>query len=447
MGERKGGARDARKSKRAATPEAPEDLPLTAVDGLEPSTDPTAPDFAWWPIARVKPWVSNPRKNAKAIKPVADSIRTFGWGRPLIVNVWPKCEGELIVGHTAWQAAQMLRLTQVPVRIRRMEPAAAHALALADNKLGEISDWDPEELGRIIGSGELSAGQLAIAGFSEDELRALSGNEDLADDEVPERPAKPVTEPGDLWVLGQHRVLCGDATRADHVALLLGNAKPLLKITDPPYGVSYDPGWRLKAAQEGKISHPPKRLGKVNNDERSSWLEAWKLVPSVICYVWHGALHASVVEHDLRAAGFEIRSQIIWRKPIAPISRGAYHWQHEPCWYAVRKGSAASWIGGRKQTTVWDIAGKMGNRMGDEDADTNHSTQKPLECMGRPMRNHEGDAYDPFCGSGTTLIAAQKLGRRCFGMEIDPGYCDVIVERWRKLTGMVPERVQAAAAA
>jgi hypothetical protein len=168
--------RSKRSSKRApaaAASDEPAPSQLGQIEGLAPSTDPTRPDFAWWPIDRVKPWVQNPRKNARAIGKVADSIRTFGWGRPLVVNDWPGCEGELIVGHTAWLAANELGLEQVPVRIRRMEPAKAHALALADNKLGEISDWDADELGRIVGSGEISAADLGVAGFGEDELKKL----------------------------------------------------------------------------------------------------------------------------------------------------------------------------------------------------------------------------------------------------------------------------------
>ncbi len=148
-------------------------MQLGQVDGLAPSTDPTQPDFAWWPNDRVKPWVQNPRKNARAVGPVADSLRRFGWGRPLVVNDWPKCKGELIIGHTAWLAALELQLDVVPVRIRRIVPALAHALAIADNKLGEISDWDPDELGRIVGSGEISAGDLGLAGFSDAELEEL----------------------------------------------------------------------------------------------------------------------------------------------------------------------------------------------------------------------------------------------------------------------------------
>jgi hypothetical protein len=172
-----GEPRSKRSSKRAPAAAAASDEPtpsqLGRVEGLAPSTDPTRPDFAWWPIDRVRPWVQNPRKNARAVGKVADSIRRWGWGRPLVVNDWPGCEGELVVGHTAWLAAHELGLEQVPVRIRRMEPAAAHALAIADNKLGEISDWDPDELGRIVGSGEISGGDLALAGFSDAELEAL----------------------------------------------------------------------------------------------------------------------------------------------------------------------------------------------------------------------------------------------------------------------------------
>lgn len=167
--------RSARRRKSPATEAAPpaSTPPLGVVDGLAPSADPTQPDFAWWAIDRVRPWVQNPRKNARAVGKVADSIRRWGWGRPLVVNVHPKCEGEIIIGHTAWLAALELGLEQVPVRIVRLEPAAAHGLAIADNKLGEISDWDPDELGRIIGSGEIGAGDLAIAGFSDAELEAL----------------------------------------------------------------------------------------------------------------------------------------------------------------------------------------------------------------------------------------------------------------------------------
>lgn len=170
-------------------------------DGLAPSLDASAPDFSWMPIDRVKPWVQNPRKNARAVGKVADSLRAFGWGRPLVVNMWPSCEGELIVGHTAWLAAHELKLEQVPVRLRRMEPAAAHALAIADNKLGEIADWDPDELGRIVGSGEISASQLAIAGFSDAELEALRNPPGVGDTTIEATTECTCPKCGHKWML------------------------------------------------------------------------------------------------------------------------------------------------------------------------------------------------------------------------------------------------------
>jgi len=196
-------------------------------------------------------------------------------------------------------------------------------------------------------------------------------------------------------------------------------------VTDPPYGVDYDPEWRHR---QGVSSS--KRTGKVRNDDRADWREAWALFPGSIAYVWHGALHATTVAEGLEAEGFSIRAQIIWAKDRLVIGRGDYHWQHEPCWYAVRK--TGHWVGDRKQTTLWTIAGR------DEDAQTVHGTQKPVECMRRPMLNNSspGQAvYEPFMGSGTTLIAAESTGRICHGLELDPLYVDVAVRRWQDFTG------------
>ncbi len=198
-------------------------------------------------------------------------------------------------------------------------------------------------------------------------------------------------------------------------------------VTDPPYGVEYDPSWR-NAAGAAKT----KRTGKVLNDDRADWREAWTLFPGDVAYVWHGALHAATVAESLTAAGFAIRSQIIWAKDRLVLSRGDYHWQHEPCWYAVRAKGKGHWAGDRKQTTLWQIANR------DQDAETVHGTQKPAECMRRPILNNSspGQAvYEPFMGSGTTLIAAETTGRVCFGVELNPAYVDVAIERWQALTG------------
>jgi len=198
-------------------------------------------------------------------------------------------------------------------------------------------------------------------------------------------------------------------------------------VTDPPYGVEYDASWRTEVGINAPGQRP--RVGKVSNDDRIDWTSAWDLFGGNVIYCWHAGRHAGEVQRSLESAGFQIRSQIIWAKRNFAISRGAYHWMHEPCWYAVRKGTKASWRGGRKQTTVWDDITLDANVVG------GHSTQKPVALMARSIANHAGDVYDPFAGSGTSLIAAETLGRRCLAAEIEPRYCDVIVLRWEQFTG------------
>jgi DNA modification methylase len=198
-------------------------------------------------------------------------------------------------------------------------------------------------------------------------------------------------------------------------------------VTDPPYGVEYDPDWRLEAG----INKPTNTIanGKVLNDDICDWTSAWQLSPAVICYIWHAGRYAGTVQSSMETAGFTTRSQIIWAKPSLVMGRGNYHWQHEPCWYGVRKGATASWIGDRKQTTLWQIASMHISSGCVDDGKTVHSTQKPVECMARGMRNHAGDVHDPFLGSGTTMVAAENLQRACYGMELSPDYCAVILDR------------------
>ena len=195
-------------------------------------------------------------------------------------------------------------------------------------------------------------------------------------------------------------------------------------VTDPPYGVQYDPGWRNDAGVNKQ------RRGAVANDERCDWSEAWALFPGSVVYCWHAGKHAAVVQESLERCGFEIRSQIIWAKNRFALSRGNYHWQHEPCWYAVKTGGDARGGGDRSQSTLWQIQV--------ENLDTNHGAQKPVECMHRPMQNNSspGQAvYEPFCGSGTSIIAAEQTGRICYAIEVDPIYVDVAVRRWQNFTG------------
>jgi DNA modification methylase len=270
---------------------------------------------------------------------------------------------------------------------------------------------------------------LASIGFEAREIDALlrHGSVDPREEEVPLVPLVPVSRPGDLWQLGPHRLLCGDATSAADVTRLLAGIVPHLMVTDPPYGVNYDPAWRNAVGLS-----ETKRVGKVANDDRADWRAAWALFPGEVAYVWHGALHAGEVADSLAATGFAIRSQIIWAKERLVLSRGDYHWQHEPCWYAVRAKGKGHWSGDRKQTTLWTIPSR------DQDAATVHGTQKPVDCMRRPMLNNSspGQAiYEPFCGSGTSLIAAETTGRAVHAMELDAAYVDVAVLRWQQFTG------------
>ncbi len=228
-----------------------------------------------------------------------------------------------------------------------------------------------------------------------------------------------------LRLKSRHRIICGDSTDAETVAALLDGEAPNLMVTDPPYGVNYDPSWRARAG----VNRNQNKLGKVENDDRADWREAWELFPGRIAYVWHGGLHAGTVFESLTATGFSVRSQIIWVKDRFALSRGDYHWQHEPCWYGVR--GTGNWTGDRSQSTVWSIPAR-------EDSGFGHGTQKPVECMKRPIENNSepGDAvYEPFSGSGTTIIAAEMTGRRCFAIELNPAYVDVAVRRWQAFTG------------
>jgi len=385
-----------------------------------------------WPLDRLLPYAANARTHPdEQVAQIAGSIAEFGFNVPCLVDE----RGVLVAGHGRLLAAQRLGLSQVPViRLDHLTDAQARAYRIADNQIALNSGWDDALLSAEVARLKEDGVDLELLGFPEDELDRLlagldgekGGNED--EDLVPEPPETPISRPGDLWILGRHRLLCGDATRASDVARLLGDVRPHLMLTDPPYGVDYDPSWRNEAGVSATT-----RTGRVSNDDRADWREAWALFPGDVAYVWHAGVHARTVAESLDASGFPIRSQIIWSKSRFVLGRGDYHWQHEPCFYAVRKGATGHWQGARDQSTVWMIGGG-----GDEDAATVHGTQKPVECMRRPMVNNSerGDAvYEPFAGSGTTLIAAESIERGCFAMEIDPRYCDVIIERWQSFTG------------
>ncbi len=381
------------------------------------------------PVEALIPYARNARTHSEAqVALIAGSIREFGFNNPVLVDG----ENGIIAGHGRVEAARRLGMAEVPViELAHLTDAQKRAYILADNRLAEQAGWDRELLALELGDLADLGVELGELGFEGAELDALfaHGAADPREEATPEPPETPVSRPGDLWCLGTHRLLCGDATKAADVTRLLGGVAPHLMVTDPPYGVRYDPAWRNETGAAKTT-----RVGKVANDDRADWREAWALFPGDVAYVWHGALHAGTVAESLEACGFAIRSQIIWAKERLVLSRGHYHWQHEPLLYSVRNGGKGHWSGDRKQSTLWQIPSR------DQDAQTIHGTQKPVECMRRPMLNNAnpGQAvYEPFCGSGTTLIAAETCGRVCLAMELDPAYVDVAVRRWEEFTGEV----------
>jgi DNA modification methylase len=379
-------------------------------------------------VADLVPFARNSRTHSdEQVAQIAASIKEFGFTNPILTDG----ENGIIAGHGRLQAARKLGLAEVPtIPLHGLTDAQKRAYVIADNKLALNAGWDMELLAsELQGLGD-EGFDLTLIGFDENELAALLAEktEGLTDpDDVPEVPADPVSVLGDVWLLGKHRIVCGDSTDADTVAKALNGVSPHLMVTDPPYGVEYDPAWREKAG----VAASGTAKGKVLNDDNADWREAWALFPGDVAYVWHAGLYAGVVGDSLAACDLMLRSQIIWDKGQLVLRAATYHWEHEPCWYAVKKGAKGHWAGDRKQTTVWHIAKPKKN-------ETGHGTQKPVECMKRPIENNSspGQAvYEPFSGSGTTIIAGEMTGRSIHAIELNPAYVDVTVKRWQEFTG------------
>ena len=302
--------------------------------------------------------------------------------------------------------------------------AEQRRLRVIDNRTSELTSWDTDLLPDAL------AGLDDLDIFSFDNVLPLAVTAGKTDpDDIPETPKNPVSRVGDIWTLGKHRLMCGDTTKPEHVERLLDGAKPDLMVTDPPYGVNYDSSWRYRSG----ISSKDGAFGKSTNDDRCDWTDAYALFPGSIAYAWMSSLALPVAARGLDACGFVRRSLIIWDKGHIVIGRGHYHWRHETCWYAVKKGAKANWNGGRKASTLWEIDNPR-------KSETGHSAQKPVECMQRAVHNHHGDVYDPFVGSGTTIIAGEQEGRSVYALEIEPAYVDVTVARWEDFTGKKAQR-------
>ncbi len=380
------------------------------------------------PVTALIPYAGNARTHSDAqVAEIAASIRAFDFVNPILVDG----ANGVIAGHGRLLAARKLGMTEVPViELAGMSEAEKKAYVIADNKLALNAGWDLELLRTEFEALQGLGFDLSLTGFGDEELASLMnvGIAGLTDpDDVPEPGETPVSRLGDVWLLGEHRLVCGDSTDPADVGRCLNGITPHLMVTDPPYGVRYDPSWR---AATGLADGATLARGKVLNDDRADWREAWDLFPGDVAYVWHGALHGAEVAESLIASGFAIRSQIIWDKGRLIIGRGDYHFQHEPAYYAVRSGRTGHWSGGRNQTTVWQIPHRR--------SESGHGTQKPVECMKRPIENNSspGQAvYEPFSGSGTTIIAAEITGRVCHAIELNPLYVDVAIRRWQAFTG------------
>lgn len=376
------------------------------------------------------------KKNLDAIKA---SLRRFGQQKPIVVDA----KGIVLAGNGTLAAAQELGWSEIQIVRTDLAGTQATAFGIADNRSAELAEWD-EKLGDVLASLKAEDFPLEDIGFDAADLEELAPEAAGSDvdaepqiDKAEELRAKWGVELGQVWQLGDHRITCGDSTSAEVVKRLLGDEKPHLMVTDPPYGVEYDANWRNEAMRADGSQIGGRAIGKVLNDDKADWREAWKLFEGDVAYVWHAGVMAGSVSESLGATDFTIRSQIIWAKQVFAIGRGDYHWQHEPCWYAVRKGRTGHYNGDRTQSTLWEIDKP-------KKSETGHSTQKPIECMERPIRNNskQGDlVYEPFSGSGTTIIACERTGRKCRAIELNPAYVAVAIQRWADATGKEPKKL------
>jgi DNA modification methylase len=400
-------------------------------------------------LANPKNWRLHPQEQQDALRGALDKI---GWVQNVVVN---KRTGFVVDGHLRVSMA-ISAGEKVPVLyVDLSEAEEALILATLDPVAG-MAAVNSQKLDELLA--EINAGGLGELGTGLDgllktldhdcqqQLAAATGTV-AGEDAVPPMPAAPVTRSGDLWLCGKHRVLCGDATSPENVARLLGDRKPILMVTDPPYGIELDSEWRDRAGLNGcgpaEASYMKHRAEghtetAISGDTRADWSEAFELVPSLqIAYVWHASVFTREVLNGLLRIGFLYPQQIIWNKGRTVLTRTHYWYQHEPCWYVRKKN--APWFGkAGENSTVWDSPSPKFIMGASDEEKYDHPTQKPTALFRRPLLNHlrrGGLIYDPFLGSGTSVAAAELTDRVCCGMELDPKYVDVIVQRWQDLSG------------
>jgi len=392
-------------------------------------THPMAKHIEHWPLDKLIPYARNPRTHSDAqVAQIAASIAEFGFNNPILVDTG----AGIIAGHGRLLAARKLHLNEVPVIVLdHLSEARKRAYILADNRLAENAGWDEELLRLELAALQVEDFNLDLIGFDDQELVRLLADQEAAqgltdEDAVPELPQTPISALGDLWLLGNHKLLVGDATaRPDIDRLMAGDAADLV-FTDPPYNVDYE-GYteeRLKIKGDRMSDADFKQF--LENTFRS-YRTVLKAGASL--YTCHSSSWQREFQNALEASGFEIRCQIIWAKNTFAWGFGRYKFQHEPIFYAHVAGQKDSWYGDKSQSTLWEEKKPAANRL--------HPTAKPIELIERALINSSksGDiAVDLFGGSGSTLIACERRGREARLMEIDPRYADVIVRRWQEFT-------------
>ena len=410
------------------------------------SSQAVAQGIEQWPIQRLIPYARNPRKNDHAVDRMAASIREFGFKVPVLA----RSSGDVIDGHLRLKAAQKLAMSEIPVIVcDDWTDAQVKAFRLLVNRSVTWADWDPELLSLEMLDLRNLDYDIDLTGFDTQEIDELllAQSEDAHEDDAPAAPENPASRTDDLWLCGKHRILCGDATSPDAVARLLGERKPRLMITDPPYGIELDSEWRDRAglngcglAEKSYMKHRTEGHNEttISGDTRADWSDAFALVPSLeVAYVWHASQFSREVLDGLLRIGFLHHQQIIWNKGRTVLTRSHYWYQHEPCYYVRKKN--APWFGkAGENSTIWDSPSPKFIMGGSKEEKFDHPTQKPVELMRCPLLNHtkRGElVYDPFLGSGTTLAAAEVTDRVCYGLELDPKYVDVTVLRWQTQSG------------
>ena len=408
-----------------------------------------------WPTNRLIPYVANARTHSEEqIAKVAASILEFGFTNPVLVD----SNDGIIAGHCRLAAAQKIGLDKIPVVVLdHLSDAQRRAYILADNKLALDAGWDEEVLAAELGRLSEDAFDLNLIGFSDEELSDIvgawgdgdgDGEDGGSGDDIPEPPPNPVTRPGDLWVLGEHRLLCGSCTKTDDVIRLMNGEKAALFATDPPYLVDYDgtnhPGEKSTTLKDSRNKDWSATYG-VTWDDSSQGPELYEnfikeavehaIAKDAAWYCWHASKRQSMVEAVWEKMGAFVHQQIIWRKNNSILTRTLYLWKHEPCFYGwVRPNRPPRLDDAEPTASVWDMESLTG------DDRPEHPTPKPLDAFGIPMRQHikpGGLCYEPFSGSGSQIMAGEQNHRRVYAMEISPVYVDVAVQRYIKATDKI----------